>query len=139
LKKSFRRNFDSIGGILEFIEQAGGNYGLNDSQTFNIEIVVEELFTNQIKYASGGTGCINISITRRGSRVFIELEDFNVQPFDISERIPLNANRPIEERTPGGLGLHLVTNLTEDLKFDYRDKKIHITAIQSLEDRDVRD
>lgn len=137
MEKNFNRDLSSLDEIFQFLDSAAKIYHLNNSASFNIRIIVEELFTNQLKYSESGGDKVELKLERECRKLRILMRDFNIQNFDISRIKPLAIDKPLEKRASGGLGLQIVTNLTEDLTFDYRDNTMEITAIYALEGNDV--
>ncbi|MBN2071730.1 MAG: ATP-binding protein [Candidatus Krumholzibacteriota bacterium] len=138
MKKSFERSIDSLESIFSFIGKFVADNDLDEAMSFNLNLIIEELFTNQVRHAAGGTDHIDISLGFNRSALRIDIEDFDVAPFDPSERNPVDTNEPIESRKSGGLGIHLVENLTDDLRFENVDGILRITATINMEDTDVR-
>lgn len=137
MEKNFNRDLSSLDEIFQFIDSAAKIYHLNSSVSFNIRIIVEELFTNQLKYSDGGGDEVELRLEREGRKLRILVRDFNIQNFDISRIKPLDIDKPLEKRASGGLGLQIVTNLTDDLIFDYNNNTMEITAIYGLEEKNV--
>jgi anti-sigma regulatory factor (Ser/Thr protein kinase) len=99
--------------------------------------VVEELFTNMVKYNTGGGQAIEIRMEMRSGSLRIELVDDDVEPWDPNEAPAVEIDRPAGERTPGGLGLYLVRSFVDELKYEYTDRQMKVTAIKNLERRNV--
>jgi serine/threonine-protein kinase RsbW len=49
----------------------------------------------------------------------VTLTDYDVEPFDVSRAPEVDVNLPIEQRRPGGLGLHLIRKLVDSLEYEY--------------------
>ena len=47
------------------------------------------------------------------------LVDRDVEPFDITRSPGVDIDAPIEQRKPGGLGLHLIRKLAESVTYTY--------------------
>jgi len=138
MKKKFKRDINSIGEIskfiAEFLDQSRLNYGLS----FTINLVVEELFTNLVKYNVNTAHDIFIGLTHEGNKLIITFIDYDVKPFDIRETEEYNTNQTLKDRPIGGLGIHLVKKIMDKINYEYRDKQSKITLIKYLRNNDAR-
>jgi len=81
-----------------------------------IEIAVEEVFTNIANYAYGQEGGrVKISISTE-NEVKIRFED-NGKPFNPQEQADPDLNKPINEREIGGLGLFMVKKIMDRVEY----------------------
>ena len=126
VERRFPRAVASLDAIFEFIEEFLDDHGLDPANGYDLELVLEELFTNQVKYTRGSQP-IRIALDSVDSRIRAVLEDTDVDPFDPTAMPPVRTDAPPEERRPGGLGVHLVRRLTEEFRYDYRDRTSTIT------------
>ena len=103
--------------VAEIARFCRGN-GLGDEVEFDLNLVLEEMFTNSVRHG----GCAGLE---DAARVRLELQDDGVhveyadrgRPFD-----PLSAPAPdlesrLEDRQVGGLGVHLVRQVMRDLEY----------------------
>ena len=97
-----------------------------------VQFAVEELFTNQVKYAVGGRDPMLLELTRDDHAVRVSLTDFDVEPFDIRQAPDAAVDAPIEERRPGGLGIHLVKRMVDGITYEYVDRRSTTTFSKSL-------
>jgi anti-sigma regulatory factor (Ser/Thr protein kinase) len=132
-EQRFGRSFGSLDAIFGFVEGFLDGEGIDTDPSFEIQLVIEELFTNMVKYSRDGHQDIAISLEREGPRLVIRLRDFDVEPFDVTRVPTADVDQPITERTRGGLGLHLVRQVADDFRYDYRDRNSTITVIKRLE------
>ena len=44
---------------------------------------------------------------------------------------------PVDERTPGGLGLYLLQNIVDELEYDYRDRRSRIRFVKDSGQKNV--
>jgi serine/threonine-protein kinase RsbW len=118
MEKSFKRTFDSLADIFAFTESFFDAESVGAAQRHDVNFAVEELFTNMVKYNSTGSSDIRLEIHRRDGRLVVSLIDADAKPFDVTRSPPVDIHRPIEERQPGGLGLHLTKKIVDSI--DYR-------------------
>ena len=82
-----------------------------------------------IKYSRTGANPVEIAIECGEEAVAVTLVDTDVEPFDVTAAPDADTGLPLEQRKPGGLGLHLVRRLVEGLSYEYRDtaRESHIS------------
>ena len=107
--------------------------GIGDEHRIPMQFVVEELFTNLVKYSRGGRREILLELKRDGSRLAISLTDFDVERFDIRDVPEVNVELELKDRKPGGLGIHLVKRLVDDIGYEYIDGRSTTTLVKELE------
>ena len=119
MRRGFRREIDALDEIFRFLEDFVAEAAIDERTAFTINLVVEELFTNMVRHNTGGGDVVDLGIERVGEVVRLELIDFDVEPFDPADvPAPLTA-AAIGERRPGGLGIHLVQAMVDDLTYEY--------------------
>ena len=98
----------------------------------DILIAVEEVFLNISLYAyePEEEGTVSLSVTVDGKAV-IRFEDSG-QPFDPLESEDPDLDSPIMERKIGGLGIHFVKNLMDEVEYEYNDGKNILTISKSI-------
>lgn len=121
--------------VADFLEE----HGLPEALSFDVNLILEELFTNFVKYNPEGEEEIEISLERLEDDLEIRLVDVGVREFDPTARPEVDVDRKPEERTPGGLGIHLVKKIADEIRYEHRDGASIITVTKRLEDRDARD
>ena len=98
--------------------------------TFKVNLVLEELGLNVIKYAyDDGIHEFDIILISETDALTIEITDAG-QPFNPLQdsRVP-DTGATIEDRTIGGLGIHLVREVTDDLQYRREHSKNHSTMV----------
>jgi anti-sigma regulatory factor (Ser/Thr protein kinase) len=132
MKRKFKRDLTSLEKIFSSIGEFITHNRIDESIVFTINLVVEELFTNMIKYTQS-TQEILICLQLKKSHLIISITDFDVNAFDITKSGQVDINRRLEERKPGGLGLHLVKEMVDDIQYEYKNRNSKITLIKNLE------
>jgi len=134
MEKKFKREIESLEKISHFVGEFLKSHSLDNALSFSINLIVEELFTNMVKYNKESGEDVEISLSKEGKKLIIRLTDFDVEPFDVTKRGEVNVNRPLTERKAGGLGIHLVKRMVDQIDYDYSDRKSTITLIKMLEE-----
>jgi anti-sigma regulatory factor (Ser/Thr protein kinase) len=83
------------------------------------ELALEEHVTNVLKYAYADTAPheIRVCLSCDGGALYVEVED-DGRAFNPLEAPPVDTSIPLEERSIGGLGIHLMRRFMDTL--DYR-------------------
>jgi len=131
--QSFRREIDCLDEVFEFLGAFISGNHLDGRIEFAINFVVEELFTNMVKYNTGSSADIEIRIDRNGSGIKIELIDKDVDPFDPEGLEDVDTSRGADERVPGGLGIHLVKSMVDQITYAYSNRVMTVTVLKALE------
>lgn len=117
---SFPRDLASLPGLFELVDGFVDQAGLGESLRFPLAFALEELFTNMVKYNPGGGGEIHLSLAIAGSEIVAVMVDPDAARFDITTDAPVvDVDLPLESRTPGGLGLHLVKRMMDRVEYDH--------------------
>ena len=87
---------------------------LSDEILFHLNVILEELATNVIKYGGGKDEeeCCVIELSRNGLLLTIRFSDSGI-PFNPLAQDEVDTNKTILERPIGGLGIHFVKSLTD--------------------------
>ena len=88
-------------------------HGIDEDVVFDLTLALEEILTNIIRhgYDDGGVHDIDMVIRKQGDLLTLQIAD-DGRPFDPSTAAPPNLDLPTDQRPVGGLGIHLVKNLT---------------------------
>jgi len=113
-----KNNLPEIERLVRIADDFGRCHRLNAETLHNVKVALDEILTNVISYAyaDGGEHSIIIRFSLEQGRLIIAVED-DGRPFN-----PLNAPEPdtkqlLEERPLGGLGIHLVRKLIDELEY----------------------
>jgi len=134
MRSSFRRDVESLDDIFTFAAKFKIDSGLDDSESYFLDLTLEELFTNLVRHAPGSNE-IEIEIEMDDNLMIIRLTDRDTEPFDGNSLGEVDTKAPLMEREPGGLGIHLVKKMADSLDYDYDDGTLVVTATKRLEDR----
>jgi anti-sigma regulatory factor (Ser/Thr protein kinase) len=118
----------SLEAIVAYVREFLAQEGLDEDAASDLDLVLEELFTNLVKYGRGARGDVEIALEPGAQGVTAELREFDAEPFDPTQLPEVDVHRPIAERRPGGLGVHFIRSLTKTFRYDYRDRVGVITV-----------
>jgi anti-sigma regulatory factor (Ser/Thr protein kinase) len=130
--KTFARRFDALASVFAFVRESLDALGVDAAHELDVDLIVEELFTNMVKYNHDGKHDIEIEIATDREQLTIRLIDRDVAPFDMTRVPDPDLQQPLAERRPGGLGLYLVKQLTESLAYEHAAGASRVTAVRSL-------
>lgn len=118
-----RYGYDSIPTITQFVAEAARAASLDEDEVFHCQMAVDEACTNVIEHAYGGQGAGNIEITclvEPGSCV-IQVVDHG-KPFDPDSVPEPRLGAKLDDIKPGGIGLHLMRRLMDEVRFEFTDQ-----------------
>ena len=101
---------------------------------FTTNLVVEELGLNVINHAyRGQSGEFEIIITSEEQAITVEIIDSG-PPFNmLQDAPPPDVEAEIEERPVGGLGIHLVKTMMDELHYKRNQERNHLTLVKRRE------
>ena len=118
-RRAFRRSVDSLQDIFEFTSGVFASQQIDASLLQTVDFAIEELFTNMVKYSNMSAAAVDLTLTRVAGGVEVTLTDHDVEPFDVTQSPEANIVKPIDQREPGGLGLHLVRRMVDSIAYQY--------------------
>ena len=141
--REFDRSFDSLNAMFAFTREAFQKDNIDSRLHPTVDLALEELFTNVVKYAKGAHSKVRIDVGKVPNGVEVTLTDHDVDFFDVTRTADVDVNLPIEQRTPGGLGLHLIKKMVDFFEYQYleesRTSRITFRATAAERRRKPRD
>jgi serine/threonine-protein kinase RsbW len=126
MEQAFARSNDSLSEIYEFAEGVLAANDVADAARFAVHLALEELFVNMVKYNPDVVGDIDIDVSVVESTVKVTLTEYGVPEFDVTVPKIVDIDAPLEQRTPGGLGVYLIQNLADALEYEYGDGRSRV-------------
>jgi serine/threonine-protein kinase RsbW len=127
------RTMGSLEALVPFVRQFLAREGLPESMGFDLDLVIEELFTNLVRHGKSGRNEVDVSLERRPPDVVLCIREFDADHFDPTTLPPVDTGRPIEEREPGGLGVHFVRVLSRTFQYDWSERTGTTTVTMGTE------
>jgi len=119
--------------LSNLVEAFGDANGLPGPKVFAVNLALDELITNTVMHGIEGTTEVEIRIGMRvdAGKLTVVLED-NGQPFDPTRDDSVDVTSPLEERSVGGLGLHLVKSFADRISYRFVDGRNRLTMEHDL-------
>ncbi len=137
MQKKFTRSYDSLEKIFEFTELFFEKESIEESVRYPVHFVMEELFTNMVKYNPGKSSDILLNVDNINGGITVSLTDYDVDAFDVTASREVDIQSPVHKRRVGGLGLHLIQKMVDSLEYDYTDRQSTITFTKGIDGADV--
>ena len=131
-KLKIKNEISNLDLVAETIEELGEEYSLSTKIIFEINLAVDELLTNIIKYAYAepDTNYIEISIEISEDNIKIIFSDTGIEFDPLSVDEP-DLNLSIDKKPIGGLGIHFVKQKVDEINY----KRINNKNILSITKR----
>jgi len=111
-----KASLECLDEVIDFVNKELDRNNCPSEFQGNIDLAVEEIFTNIANYAyrpASGSAAISIAV---GEAIVIRFEDTG-KPYNPLERPDPDLDKPLMERDIGGLGVFLVKKIMD--KVDY--------------------
>lgn len=120
LELTVASDLGNLARIAEFVAAAAARLGLNEQQTFEVQMAVDEACANVMEhaYGPGQAGEIQIRCETAGDDLVVTIRDQG-RPFDPSLVPAPDLSCPLSERQIGGLGLYFMRRLMDRLEFHF--------------------
>lgn len=118
LSLTFRADFAELERLQNQVTEAGERVNIPPKTLFQINLALEEMLTNVMKYAydDPASRTLTVAMTMTESEFQAEIIDTG-RPFNPLEAAPPDLDLPIEKRPIGGLGIHLVRTIMDHLEY----------------------
>lgn len=120
--------------VQTFIDEQLEEAGCSMLVQIAIDVAVEELFVNIANYAygdGGGVAVIQVSVYEDPHSVEITFID-NGKQYDPLAKPDPDITLSVDERKKGGLGIFMVKNSMDDMRYEYKDGKNILTIKKNL-------
>ena len=113
-----RNDVTELARLNEFLAAFWASNQLPKDAMFGLDLALEEIFTNVIFHGhrDGGEHAIHVGLALRDRVVSLTVQDEGV-PFNPLDAPAADDTAPIEERPIGGLGIHLVRKLMDEIAY----------------------
>jgi serine/threonine-protein kinase RsbW len=126
----YKRDFGELDSLFSLIGIFFEESGIPDEIRFSVDLSVEEVFTNLVKYNAEGPDEIGFELEFQDNTLYIRFTDRQLQPVDMSETAPVDLDAYHREGRVGGLGLHLVKQFMDRMLHEVNGDFATITLIK---------
>ncbi|MBF0608883.1 MAG: SpoIIE family protein phosphatase [Candidatus Magnetobacterium sp. LHC-1] len=133
LELTLTGGLENIPAIVDFIADSSQSLGLSEDVGFDSKLAVEEACTNIIKYAYDGPeqAWLNLSVALTGDKLIITIRDRG-RPFDYDCVPAPDLTSNLADRTPGGMGIHFIRQIMEEMSYEHKNGIGVLTLIKHL-------
>ncbi len=108
-------------------------HGIDKRIKNTIDLAIEEIFVNMVKYNAETMSDINIELISIEGGIKVILTDYDVDRFDPTARPAVDIDAPLDDRRPGGLGIFLIQEMTDTFEYHYQDRISKVTFTKCAE------
>ena len=132
MEKKFKRDIRSLEEIFQFTDKFIVENTLDKEVSFSLNLIIEELFTNMVKYNANNPNEIFLSLFSENNSLIITLIDYDVEPFDITQTKDHDPKQPLQDRQIGGLGIPFIKKMVDKITYEYENRRSKITLVKHL-------
>lgn len=137
MKRSFTRNIDSLEKIFKFIETFSNKHALDKQLHLTINLAVEELFTNAVKYNPDIPNKVLIEFSKSNDILTISIVDYADEPFNLNKVPEYDITAPLQGRPIGKLGIHFIKNMFTTVNHEFKNNQSKIVLTKKLRKEDA--
>ena len=124
---------DSLRPVGQWLKDAAREGGLAHEVSFGLDLAVHEAVANIVQHGCRDSGCHRIDLRIRVDerRVKVDIEDDAI-PFDPLSVAPPPAPRRLEDVIPGGRGVLLMRQFTDEIRYRRENGRNVLTLVRFL-------
>jgi anti-sigma regulatory factor (Ser/Thr protein kinase) len=114
--------------LRDAMDRIGAEHGLAPRVLVELQVVLDEMVSNVIKYAwpEGGRHEVRVRISVDSARVVIEIAD-DGRTFNPLDEPPPEAPPPGQRPRPGGVGIHMLKQFMDNVEYSRIDGRNRLT------------
>jgi len=132
MNKEFKRDLQQLEQIFSFTAAFCDQHTLDEETHYMIDLVLEELFTNALKYNPGNRKDISIELQKSGQKLTLSMIEYDVEPFDLNSKRVYDLTASLQERPVGKLGIHFIKKMLDNVEHEYKDRQNKIILTKKL-------
>lgn len=123
-RKKVNASTHNLSAIREFVSKHAENQGFSAQKVADIQLAVDEAYTNIIKHAykNDSNKEVVINLEFDDDKMVVTLTDHGVG-FDIEKYKRPDLKRQIEKKKRGGMGVYLIRKLMDEVTYNIKNQK----------------
>lgn len=128
-----RRSIATVPEMHELLRGCYERFSIDPATAFCLDLAAEEVFTNLVRHNPSDEKFVTMTVECTPQEVHLQWIDRGVPRFEPSaEQLAVDVTRPISQRRPGGLGLHLTRSVVDALTFGYENGDMTVGVVKRL-------
>ena len=142
VQSEWRRDFSgvmtAVGGAVGWVGSIASDLHLPAGQAYAMQVCLEELMANVAMHGVSPAARgdqpepadplkVSVSLNVSNDKIILTVED-NGRPFDISRAQPRRVEGGLDDVAPGGLGIGVIRNFADNLKYSRTETGNCVTA-----------
>jgi anti-sigma regulatory factor (Ser/Thr protein kinase) len=128
-----KSNLSELDSLCQNLENFGQKIGLSKKQIFEINLALDELFTNIISYGfkDEGEHVIKVTLSPQSEVLCLYIEDDGI-PFNPLDFKTTDVADSVENCKIGGLGIHIIRKLMDEICYERCGEKNKLTLKKNI-------
>ncbi len=137
MRQEFRMSVGAHAGEVEKVNavfaQFAETYALPGAVRRSVSVALDELLANELSHGLAGRdgGSVSVEVELDQERVTVTITDDGPQ-FDPFRQAAPDTTLSVDERAIGGLGIHLVRQLMDEVSYERRDEHNVVVLVKQL-------
>ena len=129
---TLKNEVEELNKLPEFVESVCEKAGVDIGLVASLNLALEEAVTNVVLYAyQNGEGLVHIDSVYDEKHIEFVITDSGIA-FDPTKKEEVDTTLGVEERSIGGLGIHLVRQIMDSVNYERIDDKNVLTLRKNL-------
>lgn len=126
-----RNEIGELNRLVSFLEGLEEEWNLPPALVPSLNLALEEALSNVIFYAyeKGTENQISLEFSLKGKEMTVVISDEG-KPYDPTQKEDPDLNLPVEDRPIGGLGIFLIRQIMDEVKYSREDRKNRLTLVK---------
>lgn len=131
-RSRFKKDSNQLQEIFRFLNKGWESFSLESKTKSELELAVEELYMNIVRHNPDEKSPVCLSLENGSDRVEIKISSKEERMFDITKMEKVDLDDYIAKEKSGGLGIHLVKELMDEVRFEHSNGISTITIIKYI-------